>query len=314
MRFIGEGKQDLGGAAAPPYQKLTDTLSSTHVHKAPCDIRGFRSKWPPTMRNLCRTTAWGFILAAALGAGCASEKQQEAALAHLGDELPPDFLVGPVWTALAGFDGFSANVVSTSSAGAETSTVSGQLIERQGRLIFQPLTTANIKNGKIVHGGMYFLWDTARQSGFVVSEALQGFAPIAAPSSVLNVTPESKEPVAEEADGHPCHRIEKMAALSGVSIAKLTEWRADDLNHFPVRVRAEGGGRLTTVDFSQVRLDIPPPELFVPPAVFTQYASSSALINELMIRESALKKGPSGELPLPVQPADWHGPGLGRQQ
>ena len=51
-----------------------------------------------------------------------------------------------------------------------------------GQLIFQPLTTANVKKGKIVRGGMFFIWDSAGQSGFVVSEALQAFAPISAPS------------------------------------------------------------------------------------------------------------------------------------
>ena len=65
------------------------------------------------MRNSYRTATWGITLAAALPAGCASEKRQEAALARMGDESPPDFLVGPASTALAGFDGFSANVVST---------------------------------------------------------------------------------------------------------------------------------------------------------------------------------------------------------
>ena len=69
------------------------------------------------------------------------------------------------------------------------------------------------------------------------------------------------------ANGHACHRIERTAAFSDGSTAKLTEWRADDLNRFPVRVRTESGGRQITVDFSDIRFDIPSPELFVPPAV-----------------------------------------------
>ena len=69
---------------------------------------------------------------------------------------------------------------------------------------------------------------------------------------------------------------------------------ADDLKRFPARVRAESGGQVVTVDFSDIRLDIPGLELFVPPGSFTQYASAAALINELMIRESSHEKGPSG--------------------
>jgi hypothetical protein len=253
-------------------------------------------------------------LAAAFLTGCASEKRQEAALARMGDESPPDFLLGPASAALTNFDGFSASVVSTTSAGPEGRTVSGQLIERRGQLIFQPLTTANIKKGRIVRGGMYFIWDSAGQRGYVVSEALQGYAPISAPSRVTLVTPGNKEPVAEQANGHACHRIEKMASLSDDSTAKLTEWSADDLNRFPVRVRTESQGRQITLDFSEIRLDIPPPELFVPPGGFTQYASAAALINELMIRESSLKKGPVGESPAAGQPANPHEPSMSHLQ
>jgi outer membrane lipoprotein-sorting protein len=252
--------------------------------------------------------------AAAFLAGCASEKRQEAALAHMGDESPPDFFLGPASAALTNFDGFSASVVSTSSAGSATRTVSGQVIERRGQIIYQPLATAKVKGGKIVRGGMYFIWDSAAQRGYVVSEALQGFAPISAPARITSVTPETKEPVAEPANGHACHRIERTAALSDDSTAKLTEWRADDLNRFPVRVRTESQGRQITVDFSDIRLDIPPPELFVPHDGFTQYASATALINELMIRESSLKKGASGESPPPGRPAGGYQSGLNRPQ
>lgn len=260
------------------------------------------------------------ILAAVFLAGCASEKRQEAALARMGDESPPDFLVGPATVALTNFDGFSANVVTTTAASAAGGASgaradSGQLLARQGRFIFQPLTTANIKKGKIVRGGMFFIWDGAVQRGYVVSEALQGFAPITSASRITLVTPESKEPVSEEANGHACHRLEKLAVLSDGSTARLTEWCADDLNRFPVRVRAESEGRRITVDFSDIRLDLPGMELFAPPGGFTQYASAAALINELMIRESSLKKSPSSEAPLPGEPGNWDAqPGLGRMR
>ena len=134
------------------------------------------------MRDLHRTAAWGIALAAAWLTGCASEKKQEAALARLGDEAPPDFLIGPASIALTNVDGFSAKVASTTSAGAEARAYSGEMIARQGRLIFQPVTTAKIKKGKIVRGGMIFIWDAASRRGYVLSEALQGYAPIAPPT------------------------------------------------------------------------------------------------------------------------------------
>ena len=131
------------------------------------------------MRNLHRTAALGMTLAAAFLAGCASEKRQEAALARMGDESPPDFLVGPASAALTNFDGFSANVVSTTSAAAlrQPARCSGQLIERQGRFIFQPPATANIKKGKIVRGGMFFIWDSGRPARLCGERGAAGVRP-----------------------------------------------------------------------------------------------------------------------------------------
>ena len=246
------------------------------------------------MRRIHHTAVLKIVLATALLAGCASEKRKEAALAHMGDETPPDFLTGPASAVLTGFDGFSADVVATSPSSPGAPTAAGQVIERQGRLIFQPMSTAKVKKGRIVRGGMFFIWDSVGQRGYVVSEALQGYAPMTAWCQITNVAPESKEAVSEEVNGHPCHRLEKRVALSDGSTARLTEWSADDLNRFPVRVRTERGGRQETVDFSEVRLDVPAPELFVPPGGFTQYASAAALISELIIRESSFKTGATG--------------------
>ena len=230
-----------------------------------------------------------------------------------GDEAPPAFLVGPASIALTNFDGFSAKVVSTTSAAAEARAYSGEVIARQGRLIFQPFSTAKIKKGKIVRGGMFFIWDAARQRGYVLSEALQGYAPIAPPSQITIVTPENMaQPPAEPVNGHPCHRSGKRLVLRDGSTAELTEWRADDLKGFPVRVRVESGGQVVTADFSEVRLEVPGMELFAPPGGFTEYASGTALINELMIRESTMKQGPSGGSTPGEQPANFRQPVMGR--
>jgi len=243
-------------------------------------------------------TLLGLGLALALAAGCASEKHKDAAMARVGDETPPDFVTGPAMVSLEHFDGFSADVVATTANGAPAS---GQLIGLMGRLIYQPWTTAAIKKAKYYRGGMFFIWDTATQKGYVLSEALQGYAPISSSADVTNQVELTKDLASENLNGHPCHRGQVMLALSDGSSARLTEWRADDLRHFPVRVRAESAGREITVDFSNIRLDLPPRDIFLPPGSFTRYASSMALINELMIRESTLRSGPSGPLAAPVE-------------
>ena len=186
---------------------------------------------------------------------------------------------------------------------------------RQGRMIYQPLSTANVRNGKILRGGMIFIWDGMVQRGYVVSEALQGYAPLTAAGRVALVMAKDETGVAEEANGHACHRVERTAVLSGGFTVKMSEWRADDLRRFPVRIRTESEGETVTVDLTDVRFEIPPVELFAPPGGFTQYGSAGELINELMIRESALKHGPSGESGPAGQPENWRQqPGMGRGQ
>jgi len=94
-------------------------------------------------------------------------------------------------------------------------------------------------------------------------------------------------------------------AIGGKNLTTTIEGR----QRFPVRVRAETAGRAVTVDFSNIRLDLPNPQLFFPPAGFTKFPSSMALINELMIRESASRSGPSGPMAAPVQ-TDEHPIGM----
>jgi hypothetical protein len=275
--------------------------------------------------NLLQRTA---ILAACLGAafltGCASEAKKEATLAKLGDETPPEFMVGPASESLVDFDGFSANVVENDSPilpGAATParparSVSGVVIGRKGRLIYQPWTTAQIKDGKITHGGMFFIWDINVQRGYVLSEALQGYAPIAPPVLITNSAPANNALASEPVNGHPCHRVESTVEMADGSTAKLTEWRADDLGRFPVRLQVSSGGREETVDFTNVRLDLAKPELFMPPGDFTKYASAGLLINELMIREASFKAGPSGGSPsigAALNSPGMPGPGAGHQ-
>jgi hypothetical protein len=183
-------------------------------------------------------------------------------------------------------DGFSADVVETDSpslVGATTparagKTISGQVIGRKGRLIFQPWSTALVKNGKITKGGMYFIWDLDGQKGYVLSEALQGLAQISLSARITNVVADPTALVSESVNGHPCHKTESTVTLSDGGVAKVTEWRADDLQRFPVRVHVSSANHEETVDFTKVRLDLPSPELFLPPSDFARYDSSTALI------------------------------------
>jgi hypothetical protein len=258
------------------------------------------------MRTICGTVLLG--LAAAFLCGCAS--RHPGPVYHAGDENPPDFLIGPVTVVLTNLNGFSAHVISTITAPGETPlTASGELLGREGKLIFQPTLAIKGKRAR-TEGGLFFIWDEPRRSGYVLSEALQGYAPIKSTVESAGQLDITKEGVAEEVNGHPCHRCEaEVVLLSGLK-SHLTLWQADDARHFPVRIEAVEGPSRMTLDFSEIRLEYPAQELFMPPDGFVPYASSVALMNELIVRDASLAKkhqlGEEDEGPAD-QSGNWHG-------
>ncbi len=246
-------------------------------------------------------------LAAALICGCFS--RHAGPVYHAGDENPPDFLVGPAAVVLTNLNGFSAHITSTtSSPGEAPRTTSGELLGREGRLVFQP--TLHIKGKRArTEGGLFFIWDDTKHSGYVLSEALQGYAPIKSdiePAGQINIT---KESIQENVNGHPCHRREAVVGLSNGLKARLTLWQADDAAHFPVRIETVEGPNHMILDFSGIRLEYPAQALFLPPDGFTPYASSVALMNELIVRDASFSEkhqfGESDE-PAAIHSGNWH--------
>jgi hypothetical protein len=247
-----------------------------------------------------------FCLAAALICGCAS--RHNAPVYHAGDENPPDFLTGPTSVVLTNLGGFSAHVTSTiSTPGQPPRATSGELLAREGRLVFQPSLPIKGKRAK-TEGGLFFIWDENRHSGYVLSEALQGYAPIKSGVGPADQLTLAKDGVQGEIDGHPCHRCQAVVLFRNGLEARLTLWQADDATHFPVRIEAVEGPSRMTLDFAEIRLEYPPQELFMPPDGFTPYASSVALMNELIVRDSAFaKKHQFEENTEPVdQSGSWH--------
>jgi hypothetical protein len=227
-------------------------------------------------------------MVASLVAGCSTGPK---VLYHAGDELPPDFLAGPAGVFLTNVDGFSAHVTaSLPGAGAARHSVSGDMLGRQGILIFQPATAVKGKRARS-EGGTFFIWNETKHEGFVLSDPLQAYAPVGATVQPTNVTFNATGAVEEVAGGHPCRRIQALVQSSDGTSAPFTLWQAEDARHFPVRIRTAAGPREMTLDFSDVRLDLPAAQLFGPPDGFTQYDSAVTLMNELIIRQTALAKG-----------------------
>jgi hypothetical protein len=241
----------------------------------------------------------GFLaLAATVLAGCSS---QPKVFYHAGDERPPDFLAGPLAVLLTNVDGFSAKMTGTvSSANGGQRTLAGDLLGRQGSLIYQPENPAKGKRARS-EGGMFFIWNETSHSGFVLSDPLQAFAPASTNVQPTNVVLNPAGAAQEEVNGHPCRRIEAVVQSNDGSSAQFKIWEAQDAKDFPVRIQTSAGPRQMTLNFSNLRLELPPSELFGPPDGFMKYETPVALMNELIIRQIAMAKQNEGK-PLELSP------------
>src|SRR5580693_8220125 len=120
-------------------------------------------------------------------AGLSGCSTQPKVYYHAGDERPPDFLTGPLAVLLTNVDGFSAKMTATiSSDNGGQRTLAGDLLGRQGSLIYQPESTTKGKRAR-TEGGMFFVWNETSHSGFVLSDPLQGYAPASTNLQSTNV-------------------------------------------------------------------------------------------------------------------------------
>lgn len=201
---------------------------------------------------------------------------------------PPAFLIGPASVLLTNGKAFSAKL--TMDFPGETNRahgLSGQLLGQGSHLVFAP--TRNDRT---------FLWDTASHSGWVLSEALQGYAPISSSVHVTNsmTTSETAGPSSQHVNGHPGHEVEVTLSSDDGSTANFTIWRAADLNGYPVRVQSLTATRpyvLNITDISPATLNS---NLFSPPESFTKYSSPESMGSELMTRRAKPKKSDTPSL------------------
>ena len=193
---------------------------------------------------------------------------------------------------LTNTDGFNAHVVmETRPSSNRAASVSGELIGRGSKLFFAP-DESTLGKKRHPGGGIYFIWDVTAGSGYMLSEALQGYAPISSVARVTNVVIETgaENPAPEKVGGHPCEQEQVSVASSDGSTTPFRIWRAMDLKGFAVRINTATNSTFLSLNFASVRLEAPSGELFQPPEGFTKYASAEAMMNELMAREQNLRR------------------------
>ena len=227
----------------------------------------------------------------ALAAGCASKIDPQRDNAAL--ETPAIFSSAAL-TLATNTLGFTANVEIQSPSSLGTKRQTGRVFGAGSRFMFVPDFETHVFRKEAAADKTYFVWDVAESKGYVLNEALQGYAPYSIPARVTNVTVDDVESVSADFDGHRCRRGEATISVSEGPQATFTVWRAKDLNGFPMQIKA-GSGQYT-VTFSKVNFERVGGSLFTPPEGFTQHPSPSAMLGILLERQDKARKK-SDDLP-----------------
>jgi hypothetical protein len=242
------------------------------------------------------------IVLALLSGGCSASRQaaRRQGFMRVVTPLPPAFLTGPAVVLFTNWAGFSAHLEALGQGAADTArATSGQLLGRGPQLLYAPETDESPDSHR-QPGGYSFIWNAAENRGFVLSEALQGYAPFTADLRVTNVLVEIGKGVAQRISGHPCEPAKAAVFLADGTIAGFEMFRAIDLSGFPVRVESATNSSVFTLDLTKVRLEQPPADVFSPPQGFTKYATPEAMADELAARQNNLRrKSPSQMEPIP---------------
>ena len=258
---------------------------------------------------------------AGLGAGCAhadKHKTAEPYTAVGGIPSPkfPAFLNGAIAVLLTNVDGFRARVVLEGPPSpSRTDIFSGELMSRGGKLFFAPEPGTRADKRSRAEDFSY-IWNVEENRGFLLNGPLQGYAPISSNTGISNVivVANGENSAPERVAGYSCVKSEVKVVSSDGAETALLVWRARDLKGMPVRIIRTVTGAPLTVTLSKIRFELPPTDLFMPPADFTRYSGAETMMNELVARQQNQKRKrgwqppPSDEigLPNPVGPGIVH--------
>lgn len=270
----------------------------------------------PSPTCLIALARW-MVASAILSTGCAHHRPDKGDgprgdLAFMFDTRPPEFLIGPMSALLPGPDGISAQLTFTETGvpAPKMPPLHGTLLGRDGWFLFQPQHTGP-RRRKSGPEGMLYSFDVNHGTGFVMSEALLGYAPFTTALRHSLQHTNAPMPTAQtmQIEGHTCVR-ETITVHSGDgTAAAFSVWRAEDLHHWPLRIISADGTNAASLELTQVHPDTPRLELFQPPADFTRYDSVEAMMNELSRRQWGSRPGRAGRGFGPPPSLDGRPPG-----
>jgi hypothetical protein len=244
--------------------------------------------------SIKRTFSVGIVVVLALlVAACSSEDltvRRQGGFTRVATPRPPIFLTGPASVLLTNGAGFSARVeVLTEGSPAGGRNSAGELLGRGTKLFYAPESDESA-DPRRQRGGYSFIWDVAANQGYVLSEALQAYAPISSDLRVTNVTIDAGQAAAQRFSGHLCEPATATARTTDGAAAEFELLRAKDLNGLALRIQASTKANPFTLSFSKLHLEAPPDNVFSPPDGFAKYASPEAMADELAARERNLHR------------------------
>jgi len=147
--------------------------------------------------------------------------------------------------------------------------------------------------------GLSFIWDISANSGYLLSDALQGYAPLEFSVRYTNVVIGRSAAAPQRVEGHHCELAVASVSSSEGKTTEFQVWQAPDLKGLPVRISSRADKVTRVLELSKVHLGPPREDLFKPPDDFTRYASADVMMSELTLRQHNLKRRPTDEFTAP---------------
>jgi hypothetical protein len=187
--------------------------------------------------------------------------------------------------------GYSAHLtVQNESLGTPQGVNSGQLLCRGSKLLFAPASNEP-KKKQARGGGFAFIWDVASGHGYVLSGALQAYAPVSSSVQATNV-------VRENQSAAPANASVQMSDGTTHNF----QCSPSDLAGVPGRISGIGGQMPLVISLSNISREIPAEDTFTPPDDFSKFSSPEAMADELAARQRNLRrKTPLEFEPMPEQ-------------
>jgi hypothetical protein len=183
-------------------------------------------------------------------------------------------------------EGFVARV--ELRTGKEKAPVEGRLLGNGSRFLFVPDMPTRVFTKRKASEQTTYSWDVAQSKGFMINEALQGYAPVSKPERVTGLELKEIGAVYETIDGHRCQKLDATLTTSDGAQTFASVWRATDLKGFPLQIKASNGQILCV--FSHVVFERVSLGAFVPPDGFSAYASADAMLSAMLERQNAIRK------------------------